>query len=146
MNAPPLQQSLELDAGAEQWANEKELQRAVMRWLREQGALTMHLTGFFDTQAGWPDVICLAPDGRLLLVELKRATGKLRPAQTDFILKADRIGHAVHVCRQLREVQEHFANLYLQDATMPCYAPDQENTPAAALVRAAGILTNKGDT
>jgi len=108
---PAQQTHLNLDA-SENWPTEKALQKCAMRWLRSQGALCLHMSGFFSSAAGWPDIIGLAPSGRLLLIELKRAAGKLRPAQEGFITKAAQAGHTVHVCRTMREVMTAFAGLY----------------------------------
>jgi len=112
MNAPPLQAVLTLDAGAECWRTERELLRAVLKWLRAQGCLVLHLYGFFVSQSGWPDVIALCPAGRLLLVELKTAKGTLRPCQAEFMRRAAVLGHDVIVARSLGEVQAAFNALY----------------------------------
>ncbi|MCX7003542.1 MAG: VRR-NUC domain-containing protein [bacterium] len=108
---PAQQTHLNLDA-VENWPSEKLLQKAVSKWLREQGCIVLHVVGFFAASAGWPDCLVVAPDGKFLMIELKTQRGTLRPMQTTFIEKAHRAGHNVIVARTMTEVRNAFANLY----------------------------------
>lgn len=51
---------------------------------------------------GEPDFTILA-EGRVLFVEAKTATGKLRPEQAALIAWAAKLGHTVHVVRSISE-------------------------------------------
>ena len=56
---------------------------------------------------GEPDAQIYADGGRCFLIEIKTATGKLRPEQIGVAMMAERLGHKVHVCRSL----EQFLNI-----------------------------------
>lgn len=47
---------------------------------------------------GWPDLTCFGPKGRVLLIEVKRWGGKVRPAQAVMGAKLMSMGHAVWFC------------------------------------------------
>ena len=59
-------------------ANHGEIRQA----MRDAGAKVKDLSG---CGKGVPDTVVYTQDGRLLLVEIKTATGKLTPAQVGFI-------------------------------------------------------------
>ena len=56
-------------------------------------------------QAGSPDVLALLPGGRLLAIEVKSASGRLRPAQEAWLAEARRHGAATLVVRSASELQ-----------------------------------------
>lgn len=58
------------------------------------------------TRKGVCDFIIYADRGRMLHVECKSATGKVKPEQQGFIAWAGKLGHTVHVVRSLREFLE----------------------------------------
>ena len=89
---------------------EKDLQRACEAFLRARGCIVFHMPGraAIGNFRGWPDITALAPGGKLLLIELKSPRGKLSPLQTKFVERAARIGHIVHVCRSMAEVEHSY--------------------------------------
>lgn len=58
---------------------------------------------------GAPDFLVLAK-GKVVLLELKSRTGKLRPEQMGWALQAEMNGFKVAVCRNMAEVLEAFSN------------------------------------
>ena len=57
------------------------------------------------TTPGVPDLLVLLPHGRLGCIELKAAKGRVSPVQSDWMLKAQRHGAYVAVCRSLEDVE-----------------------------------------
>jgi len=55
---------------------------------------------------GWPDCTILAPGGRVLLVELKAAKGRMSDEQKRLKLQAMALGHEVHEVRSFRKFLE----------------------------------------
>lgn len=80
---------------------EAQLQQMVLDLARWAGYLTMHITDSRKSNAiGFPDlVLCHQQTGRVLFVELKSATGKLRPGQEVWLAALSLGGHEVHVWR-----------------------------------------------
>lgn len=62
---------------------------------------------------GVPDFIILIEDGKLLLVEAKARQGKLSIEQIAFGIRAEQLGHKVHVVRSL-------ANFIDLTSQIPC--------------------------
>ena len=70
---------------------ERAVHKAILRWLRAQGALVAvtdagaaYRAGAFFGDAvpgGWPDITGLLPDGRFIGVECKSKRGRQSPAQ-----------------------------------------------------------------
>ena len=70
---------------------EREIQRAILIYLRARGCLVAvtdagaaYCAGSFGADtvpAGWPDITGLLPDGRFIGVECKAPTGRQSPAQ-----------------------------------------------------------------
>lgn len=57
-----------------------------------------------SVRAGWPDLTIVLASGRAVLVELKRADGKLRVAQKKLSARCADIGVKVHVVRSVLEL------------------------------------------
>jgi hypothetical protein len=88
--------------------SEKGLQVAAEHLLRRLGWKFFHMPGAaaIGNPRGWPDLIAFGPDGRLLLIELKAAKGKLSAMQTWTFDALKTLGHTVHVCRSLTQVEK----------------------------------------
>ena len=59
---------------------------------------------------GCPDVLGQLKDGRLLGVEVKAKTGRLRPEQTIFLERIRGAGGVAFVARDLRDLQRELSN------------------------------------
>lgn len=59
-----------------------------------------------ESAAGWPDRLCIMPDGVTLYVELKKCDGKLSPLQRERIKRLASLGHRVFVIRSKREAEQ----------------------------------------
>ena len=88
--------------------NERVLQREAEHWLRAMGCMVFHMPGILAVKSygGWPDLIVLAPGGRLLLIELKTAKGKVSPRQQEVFDAIERLGHTVHLARSVGDVRD----------------------------------------
>lgn len=86
-------------------SSEPQLHRQILEHCRARRWLVAHSRMDMPTtqSPGLPDFIILADGGRLLLVEAKSRTGKLRPEQQAFALAASMLGHKVHLVRSLQE-------------------------------------------
>lgn len=80
---------------------EAELQACVIDAAKRGGWLYMHITDSRKSAAvGFPDLVLVHPvTGRLLLIELKSQTGKLRPEQEKWLAALYRGGHEAGVWR-----------------------------------------------
>ena len=88
---------------------EKELQSEIRTYLAFQRAkgeceyINPPMCKKSELPIGWPDFSIFLPGGRVLLVECKTATGKLRPEQVETKSRMDGIGHTVHIVRKIEE-------------------------------------------
>ena len=65
---------------------EKELQAAVLKLSHVLGYMTYHTFDSRRSQPGFPDLVLVRPhDGRLLMIELKSARGRLTPEQEQWV-------------------------------------------------------------
>lgn len=85
--------------------NEGGIHNDILAECKRRGWIALH--GRMDTATGrtlgeW-DLTVLADGGRVFFVEIKTATGKLRPEQAGMIAWAAKLGHSVHVVRSLEE-------------------------------------------
>lgn len=86
-------------------ALEKDLHQDIMdycerkwpRWLYFHGS-TAHRT---KRVLGEPDFQIYGDRGRFWLIEVKRADGKLSPAQMGAAMLAEKLGHKIHVVRSM---------------------------------------------
>lgn len=100
---------------------EKSIENGILRWLNLSGifAWKNQSVGIFDPVKkiyrrsnnpfhikGVSDVLGILPDGRLLAIEVKSATGRASPEQIAFIDKINTAGGLAFVARSLDEVQE----------------------------------------
>lgn len=86
---------------------EKELQRLCEQELHRRMIPYLHLSPMAREKIGWPDLTFpLPPDGRFVAVELKSATGKVKPEQADMLADMAHCGASVHVCRSFDEFLE----------------------------------------
>ncbi len=58
------------------------------------------------TGVGDPDFVIMADLGKVYFIECKSKTGKVTPAQAALQAQAMRLGHTVHVIRNMREYIE----------------------------------------
>lgn len=54
-------------------------------------------------EAGAPDFVIMAPDGRTFLIECKTKTSKLTTEQLGWALQARALGHTVHCVRSFQD-------------------------------------------
>lgn len=79
---------------------EKDIERRMCEALRRRGAWAVKQEG---TVAGLPDRLVVLPGGRVVWVELKTETGRLRPVQEIMIRRLRSMGHTVYVPHGLEE-------------------------------------------
>lgn len=87
---------------------ERDLETLLRQAVHDHGGLTAKITG----PPGLPDRLVIWPGGRVDLVELKTATGRLSPIQRAWHAKAAERGVTVLVLRgpdQVREYVRHAA-------------------------------------
>jgi hypothetical protein len=87
---------------------EAELHDWIMAECRRRGWIALHgrMDAATGRTVGEPDFVILADAGRVVLLECKTATGKLRPEQAALHAWASKLGHTVHVVRSLAEAVE----------------------------------------
>lgn len=59
-------------------------------------------------QAGFPDLIVIAPGGKTLFLEVKTKSGKLSEAQKDFANDLQMMGHNYAVVRSIEDARAAF--------------------------------------
>lgn len=74
--------------------SESAVERHLIKRVHEVGGMTAKIT---PVVAGIPDRLVILPGGKIRLVELKKPTGRLRPAQRAWIAKAAKRGVEVIV-------------------------------------------------
>lgn len=77
---------------------ESELQTKCLRYCKEHGFPVFHDYSRKKNPAGWADLFIFA-ENRVVLVELKSASGKLRKEQQELRRVLAWLGHKVHVVR-----------------------------------------------
>lgn len=97
--------------------NEKSFQGAVIEYADLTGWLSYHTHDSRHSAPGFPDLV-LVRDNRLIFAELKTDTGRLSPAQRDWIEALSAAGAEVHVWRpsQWSEIIETLKRRQLSDA------------------------------
>lgn len=78
--------------------SEKDLQQQVLDLATLYGWRHFHVRDSRGSDPGWPDLVLLRPP-KLLIVELKRETGRLSVAQSDWLRLLDMCGVDVRVWR-----------------------------------------------
>ena len=86
-------------------ARESDLHGDILDACRKRGWLCWH--GSMAHKAmrtlGEPDFTVLCDGGRVFFIECKSATGKLTTEQRGLAMQAERLGHKIHVVRNLPE-------------------------------------------
>lgn len=84
---------------------EDKIHDQIVQVCRGRGWIALHSRMDMATgrNVGEWDFTIMADGGRVFLIEVKTATGKLRPEQAGMIAWAAKLGHAVHVVRSLEE-------------------------------------------
>lgn len=88
--------------------DESELHQAILDECKRRGWIALHGSMAHRTMRtiGEMDFVCLCDCGRVLLIEAKSKTGKLRPEQAALHAWAAKLGHTVHVVRNMAEFLE----------------------------------------
>ena len=79
---------------------EKDIERRMCNAFRAKGAMPLKMEAIV---AGLPDRLVVLPGGRVVWVELKTETGRLRPVQEIMIRRLRSMGHTVFVPHGLEE-------------------------------------------
>jgi hypothetical protein len=58
-----------------------------------------------NTQRGMSDIMGVLKDGRTLAIEVKSATGRMRPGQEEFLATIRQAGGVAGVCRSVEDAQ-----------------------------------------
>lgn len=82
--------------------SEKVIERYLVDSVKELGGLCLKYHN--ANMVGFPDRICVMPNGYTMWVELKSKDGKLSTMQQHRINQLLRLGHAVHVCNSKQSV------------------------------------------
>ncbi len=87
---------------------ERDLHNQIFEVCRGRGwiALSGSMAEATHRNLGEPDFVILASGCRVFLVEAKSRIGKLSPAQQAFKAQAAKLGHTVHVVRNLESFLE----------------------------------------
>lgn len=102
--------------------DERQIQRSIVSWARRVApdARTQHVpmnqssrvAGAImkgdGAQAGFPDLIVIAPGGKTLFLEVKTKSGKLSEAQKDFANDLQMMGHNYAVVRSIEDARAAF--------------------------------------
>lgn len=93
------------EEGMRESRSEADLHDAIIAECRRRGWIAFHGSMAHRTHRtiGEPDFVILAEGGRMLLVECKSATGKVKSEQIALHAMAGRLGHHVHVVRSIEE-------------------------------------------
>jgi hypothetical protein len=74
-------------------------QRTVVDLFRLHGWRVWHDTTAWRSDPGWPDLVCVHPQHGVRFIELKRESGRLRPAQRDWLRALSAAGQRTYVLR-----------------------------------------------
>ena len=85
---------------------EAKLQAKCLKYCREHGYPVFHDWSKKRNQPGWPDLFCFLPEGRVILIELKAAGGKLRKEQQALKINLSYLGHGIHVVKSYKRFLE----------------------------------------
>ena len=92
---------------------ERDIERALVRWVRQQGGRCPKLKG----ELGFPDRTILLPDSCALFVELKQPGGKVRKGQIAWHEWLKKCGHPTLITDNLSEAQAFILTHTRTDAT-----------------------------
>ena len=88
---------------------ESAIQQKVMQKCMQKGILCVKVDS--SSSRGWPDLTCVLPNGTVLFIELKTATGKTSKLQDYMINKLKRNKANVYVIRSV-EAFDHLVTSY----------------------------------
>jgi hypothetical protein len=83
---------------------EMELEKILVRRVAEAGGKAFKWVS--PGHVGVPDRICVLPEGKIVFVEMKNETGKLRAVQVVCIEKLRKLGCDVRVLHDKQEVED----------------------------------------
>ncbi len=83
---------------------EGSLQAKVIAYCKEKGWPIFHDRSRGKNEPGWPDNFIFLKNGRILLIELKSSSGKLRKKQTELRLVMGWLGYKIHVAKSFKAV------------------------------------------
>ena len=83
---------------------ESGLQAKVINYCKEQGWPIFHDRSKKVNEPGWADNFIFLPKGKMVLIELKSSSGKLRKEQIELRLALKWLGHEVHVAKSFKAV------------------------------------------
>tara|TARA_R110000744_G_scaffold112145_7_gene210374 strand:+ start:100 stop:369 length:270 start_codon:yes stop_codon:yes gene_type:complete len=81
---------------------EKTIQSKIVAFLKQKHYIVRKLDS--SSSVGWPDLIAIAPSGRVYFFEVKTATGKLSKLQTRTLDQLKRNKANAYVVRSTEEV------------------------------------------
>lgn len=90
------------------------LQAAILKKARKRGCLAYKVQAV--SYVGFPDTMVIFPGGRIILVEVKTPTGRLRPAQVRRIKQLRLHGVPVYVVNSLAQF-EKVMDTYVNEST-----------------------------
>jgi len=89
---------------------ESRLQSKIQAWAKEWGRPIQSNRQSSRAKTlltpGWPDIVLILPQGRVLFIELKGKRGRLTEEQKQMKLMFMAIGHQIHECRSYRRFLE----------------------------------------
>ena len=83
---------------------ESGLQAKVINYCKEQGWPIFHDRSKKVNEPGWADNFIFLPKGKMVLIELKSSSGKLRKEQIELRLALKWLDHEVHVAKSFKAV------------------------------------------
>ena len=89
---------------------ESAIQQKVMQKCMQKGILCVKVDS--SSSRGWPDLTCVLPNGTVLFIELKTATGKTSKLQDYMINKLKRNQANVYIIRSI-EAFDQLINVHL---------------------------------
>ena len=84
--------------------SEKMIEQYLTDRIKQRGGICLKYSN--PGMVGFPDRVCLLPDGVTLWVELKSKDGRLNEVQKIRIRQLRGMGHTVNVCRSKEDVDE----------------------------------------
>ena len=85
---------------------ERVLQAKCLKYLKEKGYPVWHDWSRKKYKAGFPDLIIFMDNGRVEMIELKAAAGRLRKEQQHLHRNLMFLGHSVHVVKSFKKFIE----------------------------------------
>lgn len=80
---------------------EKQIQKNVLRFCKTNGILARKLNA--ESHRGWPDLVCVLPNGKVHFLEIKTPEGRLSKLQRRTIQELKNNNANVHVIRSIEE-------------------------------------------